>query len=73
MPRHKDNLVALAPEGVASFHAPQNIGAFMPDDSQPPESPRGIKRFYNSPFIGRALRFFTWWLIISGIYAGSAV
>ena len=35
--------------------------------------PPGCKRFYRYPFIGRFLKFLTWWLIFSGIYASSSV
>ena len=41
------------------------------DDSRA-EPPSG-NRFFNSPIIGRLLRFLTWWLVFTGIYASSSV
>jgi hypothetical protein len=75
MPGHRDNLVALRRERAVPFHTPtpQNIGGLIFADSQPQEIPRGIKRFSHYPVVGRFLRFFTWWFIISGIYASSSV
>jgi hypothetical protein len=52
---------------------PDHLGPCLHDDPAPPEIPAGIKRFYQYPFIGRLLRFLTWWLIFSGIYASSSV
>jgi hypothetical protein len=57
------------------MHFPEhkNVGALLHDATLPPEIPSGMKRFYKYPFIGRLLRFLTWWLIFSGIYASSSV
>jgi hypothetical protein len=52
---------------------PKNGGPFIHEDTTPPEIPPGMKRFYQYPFIGRSLKFLTWWLIFSGIYASSSV
>jgi hypothetical protein len=73
MPGTRNNLVASKLESLQPSHAPQNIGALIRHDFQPPEIPRGMKRFYKSAFMGNLLRFFTWWLMISGIYASSSV
>ena len=43
------------------------------DDPQKPELTLEISKFHKYPVIGRVLKFFTWWLIFSGIYASSAV
>ncbi len=48
-------------------------GHYIHDDPTPPEIPAGMKRFYRYPFIGRLLKFCTWWLIFSGIYASTSV
>ena len=55
------------------FPKHQDVESLMPDDPTPPEIPAVMKRFYQSPFIGRFLKFLTWWLIFSGIYASSSV
>ena len=55
------------------FPEPNNVGPLMHDAPPPPTIPSGMKRFYRYPFIGRFLKFLTWWLIFSGIYAGSSV
>ena len=55
------------------FPEPKNVGPLIHDDTTPPEIPSGMKRFYQYPFIGRLLKFLTWWLIFSGIYASSSV
>ncbi len=55
------------------FPEPKNVGPLMHADPTPPEIPSGMKRFYQYPFMGRSLKFLTWWLIFSGIYASSAV
>jgi hypothetical protein len=57
------------------MHVPEHkkIGALIHDDPMPPEIPSGMKRFYQYPGIGRFVKFLTWWLIFSGIYAGSSV
>jgi hypothetical protein len=41
-------------------------------DNSQAELPAG-NRFFNSPVIGRLLRFLTWWLVFTGIYASSSV
>ena len=41
------------------------------DDSQA-ELP-SANSFFNAPIIGRLLRFLTWWLVFTGIYASSSV
>jgi hypothetical protein len=70
---HQHNLVAL--DFGRLIHVPEHkpVGALIHDDTPPPEIPSGIKRFYLYPFIGRFLKFLTWWLIFSGIYASSSV
>jgi hypothetical protein len=74
MPGHyQGNLVAIDLERVMRLHQPENVGTSIHGDATPPEIPPGIKRFYQYPFIGRVFRFFTWWLIFSGIYASSSV
>ena len=57
------------------MHFPEhkNAGSVIHDDTTPPEIPAGMKRFYKYPFIGRLLKFLTWWLIFAGIYASSSV
>ena len=55
------------------FPEPKSVGPLLHDDTTPPEIPAGMKRFYQYPVIGRLLRFLTWWLIFSGIYASSSV
>ncbi|MGO8763098.1 MAG: hypothetical protein ACLP2P_16280 [Desulfobaccales bacterium] len=52
---------------------PKNVEASLHDATTPPEIPTGMKRFYRYPFIGRLLKFCTWWLIFSGIYASTSV
>jgi hypothetical protein len=73
MPGPKDNLVALKLDKVMPLSSPKNIGPLIQDGPQPLKIFRGINKFYHSPVIGRLLRFFTWWFIISGIYASSSV
>jgi hypothetical protein len=70
---YKGNLVARGLERAMRLHKLENVGPSIHGDATPPEIPPGIKRFYQYPFIGRAFRFFTWWLIFSGIYASSSV
>jgi hypothetical protein len=41
------------------------------EDPQPNPPPGG--RWLRHPLIGRLARFFTWWLIFTGIYASSSV
>jgi len=55
------------------FPEHNKVGPLIHDDATPPEIPSGMKRFYQHPFIGRFLKFLTWWLIFSGIYASSSV
>ena len=57
------------------MHAPEpdHVGPYIPEGPAPPASPSGIKKIYRYPFVGRALKFLTWWLIFSGIYASSSV
>ena len=55
------------------FPEPKNVGSLIHDDTTPPEIPSGMKRFYQYPVIGRLLKFLTWWLIFSGIYASASV
>ena len=55
------------------FPETKNVGPVIHDDSAPPALPAGMKRFARYPFIGRFLKFLTWWLIFSGIYASSSV
>ena len=43
------------------------------DDSKKPELTLEINKFHKYPVVGRVLKFFTWWLVFSGIYASSAV
>jgi hypothetical protein len=74
MPGHyQGNLVAQGLERVMRLHKPENGEPSIHGDATPPEIPQGLKRFYQYPFIGRLFRFFTWWLIFSGIYASSSV
>ena len=42
------------------------------EDNKQPELPLG-NRFDKHPIIGRLLKFLTWWLIFTGIYASSSV
>ena len=51
----------------------KNVGPSVHDDAASPEIPSGMKRFYRHPGVGRFVKFLTWWLIFSGIYAGSSV
>ena len=55
------------------FPEHNKVGPLIHDDATLPEIPSGMKRFYLHPFIGRFLKFLTWWLIFSGIYASSSV
>jgi hypothetical protein len=55
------------------FPEPEHVGPVLHDDPAPPAIPDGMKRFSRYPSIGRALKFLTWWLIFSGIYASSSV
>jgi hypothetical protein len=55
------------------FPEPKNAGPVIHDGPAPPAIPSGRKSFYQYPAIGRALKFLTWWLIFSGIYASSSV
>jgi hypothetical protein len=55
------------------FTEPKNVGPSIHDATTPPEIPSGMKRFYKYPFIGRLVKFLTWWLIFSGIYASASV
>ncbi len=70
---HQHNLVAFECERLMHIPEHKNIGPVIPDGPAPPEIPAGIKRFYQYPLIGRLIRFLTWWLIFSGIYASSSV
>jgi hypothetical protein len=70
---YKGNLVAIDLERVMRLHQPENVKPSIYGDATPPKISRGMKRFYQYPFIGRLFRFFTWWLIFSGIYASSSV
>lgn len=54
------------------FPEPNDIGPLMHPGATPPEIPSGMKRLYQYPVIGRLLKFLTWWLIFSGIYASSS-
>ena len=55
------------------FPEPHHVGPLIHDYPSPPAIPAGMRRFYRYPVIGRALKLLTWWLIFSGIYAGSSV
>ena len=55
------------------FPETKNVGPVIHDDPAPPALPAGMKRFARYPSIGRSLKFLTWWLIFSGIYASSSV
>ncbi len=55
------------------FPEPGNVGPVIHNGDAPPEIPPGIKRFSRYPVLGPFLRFLTWWLIFSGIYASSSV
>jgi hypothetical protein len=54
------------------MHSPEPDHAGPCLHPTPAEVPTGIKRLYQYPLIGRLVRFFTWWLIFSGIYASSS-
>jgi hypothetical protein len=45
----------------------------MVDDDYRREEPPLSTRVIKYPVIGRLFRFFTWWLIFTGIYASSSV
>jgi hypothetical protein len=70
---HQHNLVALDFGRPMRLPEHKPVGALIHDDTTPPEIPSGMKRFYQYPFIGRFLKFLTWWLIFSCIYASSSV
>jgi hypothetical protein len=55
------------------FPETKNAGPVIHENPSPPAIPAGMQRFYRYPFIGRSLKFLTWWLIFSGIYASSSV
>jgi hypothetical protein len=55
------------------FPGHKNVRPLIHDDTTPPEIPSGMKRFHQYPFIGRSIKFLSWWLIFSGIYASSSV
>jgi hypothetical protein len=55
------------------FPEPKNIGPLIHDDPTQPEVSSGIGKFSRYPSIGRWLKFLTWWLIFSGIYASASV
>jgi hypothetical protein len=52
---------------------PEQVGPCRHDDPTPPEIAPGIQRFFQYPVLGRCVKFLTWWLIFSGIYASASV